>query len=131
NKRFPRVVKQDGHTLNSLSPHFRSTQEADKNTFVALMSHLKKNDRQHTVILMQVENEVGSYGSVRDFSPTAQRLFNSPVPETLVKKLGLKAGTWPEVFGQDADEFFHAYHIAIYVDEIAAAGKAIKPLPMN
>lgn len=131
NKRFPRVVKQDGDTLNSLSPHFRSTLEADKKAFVALMSHLKKIDRKHTVILMQVENEVGTYGSVRDFSPTAQRLFNSPVPETLVKKLGLKAGTWPEVFGQDADEFFHAYHIAIYVDEIAAAGKAIKPLPMN
>lgn len=131
NKRFPRVVKQDGDTLNSLSPHFRSTLEADKKAFVALMSHLKKIDKKHTVILMQVENEVGTYGSVRDFSPTAQRLFNSPVPDSLVKQLGVKSGTWPEVFGQDADEFFHAYHIAIYVDEIAAAGKAIKPLPMN
>ncbi|MGM8227957.1 DUF5597 domain-containing protein [Cellvibrio sp. ARAG 10.3] len=131
NKRFPRVVKQDGDTLNSLSPHFRTTLEADKKAFVALMSHLKKIDKQHTVILVQVENEVGTYGSVRDFSPTAQRLFNSPVPETLVKKLGTKSGTWAQVFGKDADEFFHAYHIAIYVDEIAAAGKAVKPLPMN
>ncbi len=131
NKRFPRVVKQDGDTLNSLSPHFRTTLEADKKAFVALMSHLKKIDKQHTVILVQVENEVGTYGSVRDFSPTAQKLFNSPVPETLVKKLGVKSGTWAQVFGKDADEFFHAYHIAIYVDEIAAAGKAVKPLPMN
>lgn len=131
NKRFPRVVKQDGDTLNSLSPHFRTTREADKKAFVALMTHLKKIDKQHTVILVQVENEVGTYGSVRDFSPTAQKIFNSPVPETLVKKLGVKSGTWAQVFGKDADEFFHAYHIAIYVDEIAAAGKAVKPLPMN
>lgn len=131
NKRFPRVVKQDGDTLNSLSPHFRTTLEADKRAFVALMTHLKKIDKKHTVILVQVENEVGTYGSVRDFSPTAQKIFNSPVPDALVKKLGVKSGSWPEVFGKDADEFFHAYHIAIYVDEIAAAGKAVKPLPMN
>ena len=131
NKRFPRVVKQDGDTLNSLSPHFRTTLEADKRAFVALMEHLKKIDKKHTVILVQVENEVGTYGSVRDFSPTAQKIFNSPVPDALVKKLGVKSGTWPEVFGKDADEFFHAYHIAIYVDEIAAAGKAVKSLPMN
>ena len=131
NKRFPRVVKQDGDTLNSLSPHFRTTLEADKRAFVALMTHLKKIDKKHTVILVQVENEVGTYGSVRDFSPTAQKIFNSPVPDALVKKLGVKSGTWPEVFGKDADEFFHAYHIAIYVDEIATAGKAVKPLPMN
>ena len=131
NKRFPRVVKQDGDTLNSLSPHFRTTLEADKRAFVALMEHLKKIDKKHTVILVQVENEVGTYGSVRDFSPTAQKIFNSSVPDMLVKKLGVKSGTWPEVFGKDADEFFHAYHIAIYVDEIAAAGKAVKPLPMN
>jgi beta-galactosidase GanA len=131
NKRFPRVVKQDGETLNSLSPHFRSTLDADKKAFVALMSHLKKIDKKHTVILMQVENEVGTYGSVRDFSPTAQQIFNSPVPGALVRALGRTPGTWPEVFGKDADEFFHAYHIAVYVDEIAAAGKAVKPLPMN
>lgn len=131
NKRFPRVVKQDGDTLNSLSPLFRSTLEADKKAFVELMKHIKKIDKKHTVILMQVENEVGTYGSVRDFSPTAQKAFNAPVPADLVKKLNVKPGTWSQVFGKDADEFFHAYHIAVYVDEIAAAGKAIKPLPMN
>lgn len=131
NKRFPRVVKQDGDRLNSFSPLFRSTLEADKKAFVELMKHIKKIDKKHTVILMQVENEVGTYGSVRDFSPTAQQAFNAAVPEDLVKKLKVKSGTWSQVFGKDADEFFHAYHIAAYVDEIAAAGKAIKPLPMN
>src|SRR5690606_32141559 len=131
NKRFPRVVTRNGDTLNSLSPLFRTTLEADKKAFVALMKHIKKIDKQHTVILMQVQNEVGTYGSVRDFSPTAQQLFNAQVPVALTQKLGLASGTWADVFGQDADEFFHAYHIAAYVDEIAAAGKAVKPLPMN
>jgi beta-galactosidase GanA len=47
-----------------------------------------------------------------------------------VKKIGVASGTWPEVFGKDADEFFHAYYIAKFCEELAAAGKAIKPLPM-
>lgn len=130
NKRFPRVVKQDGDTLNSMSPLGKNTLEADKKAFVELMKHLKKTDKDHTVIMVQVENEVGTYGSVRDFSPAAQQAFNSPVPTDLVETLKLKAGTWPQVFGKDADEFFHAYHIAKYCNDITAAGKAIKNLPM-
>ena len=130
NKRFPRVVKQDGDTLNSMSPLGKNTMEADKKAFVELMKHLKKTDKNHTVIMVQVENEVGTYGSVRDFSPAAQQVFNAPVPADLVAALNLKAGTWPQVFGKDADEFFHAYHIAKYCNDITAAGKAIKNLPM-
>ncbi len=130
NKRFPRVVKQDGDSLNSMSPFGKNTLAADKKAFVELMKYLAKRDKEHTVILVQVENEVGTYGSVRDFSTTAQAVFNAPVPDELIGKLQLKAGTWPQVFGKDADEFFHAYYIAKYCDEIAAAGKAIKNLPM-
>lgn len=131
NNRFPRVVKKDGDTLNSLSPHFRTTLEADKKAFVAFMQHLKKVDKDNNVILVQVQNEVGTYGSVRDFSPTAEKLFAGAVPERLIADLGKQSGSWREVFGEDADEFFHAYHIGAYVDEIAAAGKAVHPLPMN
>jgi beta-galactosidase GanA len=130
NQRFPRVVKQDGDTLNSLSPLGANTLEADKKAFVELMKHLKKNDKDHTVIMVQVENEVGTYGSARDFSVAAQALFNAPVPQELVSALKLKSGTWPQVFGNDADEFFHAYHIAKYCEAITAAGKAILNLPM-
>ena len=130
-KRFPRVVKQDGKTLNSLSPHHRSTLEADKKAFVELIKRIKKVDKKHNVILVQVQNEVGTYGSARDYSATANALFNQPVPQTLLKDLQKPKGTWPEVFGGDADEFFHAYSIAAYVDEIAAAGKAVYPVPMN
>lgn len=130
NKRFPRVVKQDGDTLNSMSPFGKNTLEADKKAFVELMKYLAKRDKEHTVIMVQVQNEVGTYGSVRDFSATAQAVFNAPVPDELITKLKLKSGTWPQVFGKDADEFFHAYYIAKYCDEITAAGKAIKNLPM-
>ena len=130
NKRFPRVVKQDGDTLNSMSPLGKNTLEADKKAFVELMKHLKKTDKDHTVIMVQVQNEVGTYGSVRDFSAAAQQQFNAPVPAELTEKLQLKSGNWSQVFGKDADEFFHAYHIAKYCNEITAAGKAVKNLPM-
>jgi beta-galactosidase GanA len=130
NKRFPRVVTKEGKAMNSLSPLGKNTLEADKKAFVALMNYLAKNDKQHTVIMMQPQNEVGTYGSVRDFSPLAQSVFTQVVPAELTKKLNLPSGSWANVFGADADEFFHAYYIALYVNEITAAGKAVKNLPM-
>lgn len=130
NARFPRVVKQDGDTLNSMSPLGKNTLEADKKAFVELMKHLKKTDKDHTVIMVQVQNEVGTYQSVRDFSALAQQYFTAQVPADLIQKLKLKSGSWAQVFGKDADEFFHAYYIAKYCNEIAQAGKAIKNLPM-
>jgi beta-galactosidase GanA len=130
NRRFPRVINAKGETRNSLSPHFLATMEADRRAFAALMRHLKAADPQHTVIFIQVENETGTYGAVRDYSPTAQRVFRTPVPTALVKAMKVKSGTWDQVFGKDADEFFHAWHIARFVEQVAAAGKAEYPLPM-
>ncbi len=130
-KRFPRVHKKDGSTLNSLSPIHDSTLQADKKAFVELMKHLKKVDKKHTVIMVQVQNEVGTYGAARDYSEAAEKLFQAQVPSGLQKALATKTGSWPEVFAENADEFFHAYHIARYCNEIAEAGKAILPLPMN
>lgn len=130
NARFPRVVTADGRTINSLSPHGRATLEADRKAFVQLMRHLKANDPQRTVIMVQPQNEPGTYGSVRDFSPLAQEAFEGPVPQALLDRLGRQPGTWRQVFGADADEFFHAWHIAHYIDQVAEAGKAEYPLPM-
>ncbi len=130
NTRFPRVVTRDGQVLNSLSPHAPATLEADRTAFAALMRHLKQADPQRTVILVQPQNEPGTYGSVRDFSPLAQQVFDGPVPEALLTHLGKAPGTWAQVFGADADETFHAWHIAHYIDQVAAAGKAEYPLPM-
>ncbi|WP_448660553.1 DUF5597 domain-containing protein [Sphingomonas sp. CJ99] len=129
NQRFPRMRTAVGGTHYALSPHHRTTLEADKRAFVRLMQHLKARDPQHTVILVQPQNEVGVYGQKRDFSTAANRLFAGPVPDALARQTGRK-GTWTEVFGKDADTAFNAWHTASYIDEIAAAGKAVKPLPM-
>jgi beta-galactosidase GanA len=128
--RFPRMRTRDGRTHYVLSPHARATLEADKRAFVRLLQHLAQLDPQHTVIMVQPENEVGSYGSPRDFSPEAQRLFEGAVPPELVRALGQQPGTWREVFGARADQAFNAWHTARYIDEIAAAGKAVLRLPM-
>ncbi len=130
NDRFPRVVRADGHVLNSLSPHAQATLDADRKAFAALMAHLRDHDAQRTVIFVQPQNEPGTYGGVRDFSPLAQKVFEGQVPEALLKHLGKPPGTWREVFGDDADETFHAWHIARYIDQVAEAGKAEYPLPM-
>lgn len=130
NKRFPRVINPTGEVMNSLSPHFQTTLDADRKAFVALMRHLKQADARRTVIMVQVENEVGTYGAIRDHSPTAEALFKGPAPDELVKALGKPAGSWRDAFGFDADEYFHAWSIARYVDEIAAAGKAEYPIPL-
>lgn len=128
-RRFPREVRPDGTTHFVLSALGESTLAADKRAFAALMAHLRESDPQHVVIMMQVENETGSYGIPRDFSPAAQRLFAQPVPALLAHHLG-KSGTWSQLFGATADQAFNAWYVARYVDEVAAAGKAELNLPM-
>ncbi|MCC8536574.1 DUF5597 domain-containing protein [Xanthomonas codiaei] len=130
NQRFPRVITREGKAIGSLSPHAQATLDADRKAFVAFMQHLKKVDPQHTVIMIQPQNEPGTYGSVRDFSPMAQKLFDGPVPDELIKRLNKQPGTWAQVFGADADEFFHAWSIGRYIDQVTEAGKAEYPLPM-
>lgn len=130
NTRFPRVVTRDGRSIGSLSPHAQATLDADRKAFVAFMQHLKAADPQRTVIMVQPENEPGTYGSVRDFSPMAQTLFEGPVPAELLQKLGKSPGSWAQVFGADADEFFHAWSIGRFIDQVTEAGKAVYPLPM-
>ncbi len=130
NSRFPRVVDRKGRLVNSLSPLAKTTLDADRTAFAALMTHLKAVDPRHTVIMVQVENETGTYGSRRDYSAAASRLFNGPVPRRLVRALGLRPGTWTQVFGRHAADLFHAWNIARFVNKVAAAGKAVYPLPM-
>ncbi len=130
-QRFPRVINAKGDAVDSLSPLGTATLAADAKAFSALMAHLKAVDPQHTAIMVQVENETGTWGSVRDYSPLAQKAFDGPVPAALLKARGLKPGTWGQVFGADADEIFHAWSVAHYVDAVAAAGKAQLDLPMS
>ena len=129
--RFPPLVQKDGTESYALSPYGEETKAADARAFAALMRHIRQIDeRQRTVIMVQPENETGTYGSVRDYSPAAQAAFDGPVPQALLDRTGRAPGTWSSVFGEDADEFFHAWSIASYVNTVAEAGKREYPLPM-
>jgi beta-galactosidase GanA len=128
-----RIIGKDGRRVDSPSPHSPAALDADRRAFSAFMRHLKSVDARGTVIMVQVENEPGSWNTIRDYSPEAQRLFDTPVPAELLKAMGPNApagGNWPEVFGANADEYFHAWSVARFIDQVAAAGKAEYPLPM-
>ena len=128
-KRFPHMMTKDGKAHYVPTPLSRNNLEADKSAFVALMRHIREIDPNHTVIMVQPENEVGSYGSARDYSAQANQLFAGPIPAELARKLG-KSGTWSQAFGAKADTSFNAWYTARYIDEIAAAGQAELNLPM-
>jgi beta-galactosidase GanA len=129
-RRFPHTVRPDGEPIDVLSPNSRSTLEADKAAFLALMRHLKQIDGDaHTVLLIQVENESGNIGSVRDNSAEANREFAGAVPADLLAAAHKQPGAWPQVFGAEADEVFQLYHQAKYINEIAAAGKKEFDIP--
>jgi beta-galactosidase GanA len=127
---YPRMKSKAGVPIDVLSPNAPANLEADSAAFAALMRHLKQADPQHTVLMMQVENESGSLGLVRDFSPIAQATFDSAVPTDLLKALNKKPGTWAQVFGDDADETFAAWSVSRYINAVAAAGKKELALPM-
>jgi beta-galactosidase GanA len=135
NRRFPRMVDRDGKVSYCLSPFGAQTLQADKKAFVALMSHLGKIDPSHAVIMVQVENEVGTYGLVRDFGASAQAAFEQDVPAAVLahqkSPVPLAAsGSWRAVYGDYADEYFHAWAVARYIEEVAKAGRAVNDLPM-
>ena len=123
--------------------------EADAKVFTKLMEFIKSIDEEeNTVITVQVENETGLLGAARENSDEADALFNGEVPaefadymhansETMVDDVkaavesGAPRGTWTEVFGPVAEEIFSAYYVSTFVDYVAAAGKAVYPLPMS
>jgi hypothetical protein len=127
---FPRMINSAGTPLDDLSANAPSNMEADRTAFAALMHHVAERDRgQHTVLMMQVENESGGIGAPRDYSPASNREFAGQVPAELVKALGKKSGTWSEVFPGNADEAFQAWYQARYVNALAEAGKREFDIP--
>ncbi len=128
--RAPHVIDAKGNKVDSLSPISEFALNADRTAFATLMRALKSADPQHTVLMVQVENEPGTYGSVRDHSTDAQRIFAGAVPATLLTVMHKQPGTWQQVFGTDADEFFHAWMVAHYIGQIAEAGKKEYALPL-
>jgi beta-galactosidase GanA len=91
------------------------------------------DSHDHTVIMVQVENEVAMIDDAADRSAAAKTAFAAAVPNELLARFpGKKPGTWEQVFGHGpgADEMFMAWHYATYVDAVARAGKKAYPLPM-
>jgi hypothetical protein len=130
-KRFPRVIRADGEPIDVLSASSHSNLEADKAAFTALMRHLKALDgEEHTILLVQAENESGIIGSPRDFSPESNKQFAGSVPADMLAAAHKQPGTWSEVFRGNADELFQLYRQAKYVNEIVAAGKAEFNIPV-
>jgi hypothetical protein len=151
-KRFPRIQIQGGQSIELLSPFSDANRDADARACAALMRHIKEVDgQQHTVLMIQVENEMNVHRDSRDRSPVANRAYAGPVPKVLMDYLqkqktellpevrqvwqtaGFKtSGTWEEVFGKGVatDQLFMAWYFARYVDRVAEAGKAEYPIPM-
>ena len=150
-KRFPLAETPDGKKLPILSTLGEETCKADAKAFAAMMQHLKECDAlAQTVVMIQMENEVGLHGHPRDFSPLANKAFESAVPEQLIAYLqknkdsllpetlsawegnGCKTeGTWEEVFGKNerTAEIFMAWNYASYMNQISAEGKKHYNIP--
>ncbi|AXB80596.1 glycoside hydrolase (plasmid) [Novosphingobium sp. P6W] len=158
--RFPRAVTKSAYktaftyvgampkpVLSVFSPELL---KADRRAFVALMQHLGEVDPEHTVVMIQIENEIGLLRDSRDRSALANVAWSKPVPAALISYMvrekdrlrpelaamwgrhgQRRSGTWSEVFGTEweADEAFMAWSFASYVEELAKAGKAVNPLP--
>ena len=120
-----------GEKLPVISPFCREAIERDANAFARLMAHLREKDEEEsTVIMMQVENEVGLLGTPADYSAQGREAFRQTVPEDLLELSGAETnGTWKEVFGEDAEEIFMAYHFARAVEYITESGRREYPLP--
>jgi len=145
-RRFPRAESADRRPLQILSTLAPENRQSDARAFAALMHHLREADsQQQTVLMIQVENEVGYLGPGRDRSADADRLFHGRVPDELIRALSAKrlqlspelsahfnehGKTWGEVFGAAANETFMAWNYATYIEAVAHAGKSEYPLPM-
>ena len=153
-RRFPRVIlhNNEANILSTIAGFSDATRDADARAFAAVMQHIRDVDsRDHTVIMMQVENEVGILGDARDHSAAADQAFAAAVPSQLIEYIkahrdtidpelrslwlqeGEKSsGTWAQVFGDTprADEIFMAWNYARYVQAVTKRGKAAFNLPV-
>lgn len=149
-KRFPLIQTKDGKNLNILSTLGEESAKADAKAYGAVMKHIREIDKDQTVIMIQVENEVGMHGYTRDYRPEAVAAFEADVPAELMQYLvknkekllpelqdawnaagGKTSGNWETVFGVGdyTDELFMAWNYARYLNTVAAAGKAEYPVP--
>jgi beta-galactosidase GanA len=116
-EKYPRARDEDGKSLEILSTFGNASCEADAKAFAALMRHIREVDAgQQTVVMMQVENEVGVLDYLgkepwgkeisenpgnarRDFCDRANAAYNAPVPKELTDYLTQhKESLFPELY---------------------------------
>lgn len=151
-KKYPRAHTKAGKPLEIASAFSEQVLQADLNAYSKLMNHIASIDKtESTVIMMQIENEIGMLEDARDYSKEASIAFKAPVPEALIKyisknksklhpsllekwqKQGFKnKGNWQEVFGDDlyTEELFTAWSYAQYVEKLGAASRTIHNVPL-
>ena len=133
-KRFPRAMTKTGKPMEIASCFSANVLQADNKAFTAFMRHLAEKDKGiGTVIMLQIENEIGMLEAARDHSPLAENTYDAPIPKVLWKTLGLRQRkTWRECFGDDpyGEEKFMAYHYAKYVEQLAQTARSIYDMPL-
>lgn len=151
-RKYPRAMTQNGKPLEIASAFSDHVLQSDNRAFTQWIKHIAETDKKTgTVIMIQIENEIGMLENARDYSPEANRAFQKAVPEQLMtylrknkKKLHPKMlekwetqgcpteGTWQEVFGNDiyTDEIFMAWHYAVYVEKLAQTARSIYNVPL-
>ncbi len=151
-KKYPRIKIGSDRTMEVLSPLSMVSAAADAKAFAAVMKHIKEFDGiNHTVLMMQVENEVGILDDSMDRSAAANAAYAAAVPKELIdylvknknvlvpeikdkwEKSGSKtSGNWEELFGKGdgTDEIFMAWNYARYVNKVIVEGKKEYPIPM-
>lgn len=151
-KRFPRATDKNGIGQEILSPFYENNLIADQKAFSKLLAHIGAMDKaDQTVLMIQVENEIGMLPEARDHSPAANAAFSKQVPQAFLdylkknkdklmpefkvawEKNGFKtSGNWEDIFGKGlaTEEIFMAWFYAGFTDKLAAVGKNAYPLPM-
>lgn len=137
-ERYPRCVLADGRLSDTLTP-FGPT-ELDADAFHALVEYVETIDSDHrTVLMIQIENEIGLLGASRDNSEWADAAFHAPIPlilnDALAHRPGFEHGTsqpWSAVSGDplDRDEAFMAWGYASHVEHLASRARQVTALPL-
>lgn len=146
--RFPRAEISGEGRVEHLSPFSAETTAADAAAFRALMAHLREVAAEDTVLMVQVENEVGLLGDSRDRSALADRAWAESVPPAVLDGISnashipvhdewvsagsRESGSWGEVYSDSptAHEAFMAHAYARHIEIVAAAGRAEFEIPL-
>ena len=87
-----RARGRDRLPSSTISPLCEIAVEADARAFSAFMAFLREYDQEErTVIMVQVENEVGFLGGNRDYSEAAVEAYAKEVPPELAEAFGVEA----------------------------------------